>query len=322
MHALALDDPELMPLFDGSPHAPLPLEVDEMPAPTGIAPTWLTERLAKSGIASDEAAALLNRAPLDIRVNTLRVDRETIDLPENGEPLSAPNALRLPSGLKVDQWPAYRDGLIEVQDHGSQWACHAVGARGGETIIDLCAGAGGKTLALAAETENGATLVACDTDARRLGNLAPRARRAGAAIAESILLDPGTEMKALSSFEAKADRVLVDAPCSGSGTWRRNPESRWRLDPAELNRLTRLQDHVLDLGARLVRPGGRLIYVTCSVLDEEGAERIDSFLARHEGWHVDPLEIDVGARRGNGIRMTPLQDGTDGFFIATLSRAC
>ena len=322
MHALALDDEILLPMFDGSGHGPAPIDPDEQPAQTGIAPDWLARRLEISGIAGEEATALLERAPLDVRVNTLKTDRDTIDLPEAGENLSAPDAIRLPAGTNVERWEAFSDGLIEIQDHGSQWVCRAIEAQAGETILDLCAGAGGKTLAIAAATGNGATLIASDTDARRLGNLAPRARRAGADIAHTLLLDPGREEDALAPYLGKVDRVLVDAPCSGSGTWRRNPESRWRLDPAELRRLTKLQDSVLDLGAKAVAPGGRLTFVTCSVLDEEGANRIDSFLSRHDGWTADEIAIQIGARRGKGRRMTPFQDATDGFFVANLRRAC
>ncbi|MGB3710620.1 MAG: RsmB/NOP family class I SAM-dependent RNA methyltransferase [Erythrobacter sp.] len=322
MHALSIADPDLAPLFDGSPHGPEPLVVDELPAPTGIAPKWLVERLAKSGIARDEAKALLERAPLDLRVNSLKASRDTIELPEQGSPLSTPQGLRMPTGLPVENWPAYRDGLIEVQDLGSQWACEAVAPQAGETIVDLCAGAGGKTLALAAATGNEAQIIAADTDARRLGNLRPRAQKAGAQIAETILLNPGKEAEGLSTLSGKADRVLIDAPCSGTGTWRRNPESRWRLDPAELKRLTKLQDHVLDTGAALVRPGGRLIYVTCSLLNEEGANRFDSFLSRHEGWQAEPVPIAPGTPRGMGVRLTPYRDGTDGFFIAIARAPC
>ena len=322
MHALALDDESLAPLFDGSTHGPAPLGAEDVPAETGIAPEWLAERLAVSAIAGDEAAALLERAPLDIRVNALKAQRDGIELPEPGEPLSAPCALRLPAGTNVEGLPAYADGLIEVQDHGSQWVCRAIDAQAGETIVDLCAGAGGKTLALAAATGNAATLIACDTDARRLGNLAPRARRAGAEIAETILLDPGKELEKLGPYLENAGRVLVDAPCSGSGTWRRNPESRWRLDRQELKRLMSLQDRVLDIGARLVAPGGSLAFVTCSVLDEEGANRVDSFLARHDGWSAQEPPIPLGSKRGKGKRLTPCHDATDGFFIAILRRAC
>ena len=322
MLAVAEGDPVISDLFDGSTHGPRPIGDGEESAKTGVAPQWLTERLAASGIADEEASTLMDRAPLDLRVNTLKTSRDMIDLPEEGEPLSAPQGLRFASGLNVEQWPQWRDGLVEVQDHGSQWVCEGIGAERGELLIDLCAGAGGKTLALAAATGNTATLIAADTDKRRLGNLAPRAARAGAKVDEIVLLDPGREMEALGAWAGKADRVLVDAPCSGSGTWRRNPESRWRLDPGELERLTKLQDHVLDTGAQLVRPGGTLTYVTCSLLDEEGAQRVDAFLERHPGWDAEAVDIPVGRERGKGTRLTPYHDGTDGFFIAILRSSC
>jgi 16S rRNA (cytosine967-C5)-methyltransferase len=151
-----------------------------------------------------------------------------------------------------------------------------------------------------------------------LGNLAPRAARAGAAVDHVVLLDPGREMQALAPFATKADHVLVDAPCSGSGTWRRSPEGRWRLDPAELARLNHVQDHVLDLAAQLVRPGGTVSFVTCSLLDAEGADRIAAFLARHPGWRADPLAFPLGRAHGAGWRLDPFHDATDGFFVAGL----
>jgi 16S rRNA (cytosine967-C5)-methyltransferase len=318
MLALARTDKAIAPLFDGSPHAPAPIGEEEKPAKTGIAPSWLAARITASGFKGADAWALLERAPLDIRVNALKADRDGIELPETGEPLAAPQALRFAAGTQVEQWDAYAQGLIEIQDHGSQWVCAALGARAGEVIVDLCAGAGGKTLALAAATGNAASIVACDTDARRLGNLAPRAARAGAAIDHTVLLDPGKELEALAAWAGKADRVLVDAPCSGTGTWRRNPEGRWRLDPKELERLTALQDRVLDIGAQLTRSGGAIGFVTCSVLDEEGADRIAAFLERHPGWQAEAIDIPIGTARGQGRRLTPYHDGTDGFFVAIL----
>ncbi|MHA7818514.1 MAG: RsmB/NOP family class I SAM-dependent RNA methyltransferase [Erythrobacter sp.] len=321
MLALAEEDASLAPLFDGSTHGPAPIGAGEQPAATGLAPRWLVEKLAASGIADDEAEALLGRAPLDIRVNALKAHRDTIELPEEGEPLTSPNALRYPLGTQVEQWQAWRDGLIEVQDHGSQWVCEALGVKGGETVIDLCAGAGGKTLAIAASTGNAASLVACDTDKRRLGNLAPRAARAGAQIDHTVLLDPGKEIEALRAWIGKADRVLVDAPCSGSGTWRRNPESRWRLDPAELERLMKLQAHVLDIATKLVRSGGSLTYVTCSLLDEEGMGQVEACLTRNAGWVAELPDLPIGRPHGNGRRFTPYHDETDGFFVANLRSA-
>ncbi|MBN9506434.1 MAG: RsmB/NOP family class I SAM-dependent RNA methyltransferase [Altererythrobacter sp.] len=317
---LAEEDPSLLLLFDGSAYGPPPLAEGELVAEGGLAPAWLTERLERAGIEGEEAAALLGRAPLDIRVNTLKADHASLALPESGEPLAAAQGLRLPPGTAVEQWDAYAQGLIEVQDGGSQLACEAVAASPGETVIDLCAGAGGKTLALAAAMANQGTLVAADTDRTRLGRLAPRAARAGALVAETVLLDPDRELERLAAWRGKADAVLVDAPCSGTGTWRRNPEARWRLDAASLGRVMALQRHLLAVAADLVRPGGRLIYVTCSLLDEEGAEQAAAFLADHPGWRAEAPSLPLGRPRGPGLRLTPLHDGTDGFFIARLAK--
>ena len=321
MLRLAEKDPALLLLFDGSTYGPAPVEEGELVAEDGLAPAWLTARLADSGVDGAEAQALLGRAPLDVRVNALKADRASLVLPVPGEPLPTAQGLRLPFGTPVEQWDAFRDGLIEVQDCGSQLACEAVGARPGETVIDLCAGAGGKTLALAAEMGNQGTLVAADTDRARLARLAPRAERAGALVAETILLDPGRELEGLAAWHGRADAVLVDAPCSGTGTWRRNPEARWRLDAASLDRLTALQRHLLDVAEALVRPGGRLIYVTCSLLDEEGSGQAAGFLAAHPDWRAEPAALPLGQPHGPGIRLTPFHDGTDGFFIARLGKA-
>src|SRR5690606_662349 len=175
MLALAENDPALLPLFDGSTYGPATIAEGELVAERGVAPAWLAARLAASDIDGAEAAALLDRAPLDIRVNALKGDRAVLPLPEPGEPLPSAQGLRLPFGTPVEQWAEYRDGLVEVQDGGSQLACEAVGASAGEAVIDLCAGAGGKTLALAAAMRNEGTLVAADTDRTRLARLAPRA---------------------------------------------------------------------------------------------------------------------------------------------------
>ena len=322
MLRLADNDPALAALFDGSPHAPTAIGDSEQPAEGGLAPAWLAKYLKSSWISGAEADALLGRAPLDIRVNALKADRDSIALPIEAEPLAAPHALRLPAGTPVDQWDAYRDGSIEVQDHGSQLACLAVGAQPGERIIDLCAGAGGKSIALAAAMNNRGTLIACDTDKRRLGNLAPRAARAGAEMIESVLLDPGKELERLADWAGQADAVLVDAPCSGTGTWRRNPEARWRLTPATLKRLEEAQSRLLDLAATLVRPGGRLVFVTCSLLDSEGRRQAERFLAAHPGWSALRPDLPLGRPHGEGTRLTPFHDGTDGFFIARFTSAC
>ncbi len=316
MLRLAQGEPALAALFDGSRHAPAPVAQGEPVADGGVAPAWLAAALAASGIEGAAAAALLDRAPLDIRVNTLKASRDALALPAAGEPLRAANGLRLPHGTAVEQWDAYKQGLIEVQDGGSQLTCEAVAAAPGEAVIDLCAGAGGKTLALAAAMQGRGRLIACDTDRGRLSRLIPRAERAGAGGIETRLLNPGREDEALVDLLGRADAVLVDAPCSGTGTWRRNPEARWRLSAREVARYAQIQERLLALAAGLVRPGGRLVFVTCSLLDAEGADRAEAFLAAHPGWSAQPLALGMGTARGAGLRFDPLRDHTDGFFVA------
>ncbi|WP_086617243.1 RsmB/NOP family class I SAM-dependent RNA methyltransferase [Erythrobacter tepidarius] len=318
MLAVAAQDAGVASLFDGSAYGPAPRAAGEPVARTGLAAKWILADLRASGLGGPAIAALLERAPLDIRVNALKADRASLVLPEPGEPLASTQGLRFATGTPVEQWDAHADGLIEVQDLGSQLIVEALPVAPGDTIIDLCAGGGGKTLALAARLGNAASLIAADTDKRRLGNLAPRAARAGAAIDQVVLLEPGREMQALAPFAGRADHVLVDAPCSGSGTWRRSPEGRWRLDRAGLARLNRLQDHVLDLAAQLVRPGGTVSFVTCSLLDAEGADRIAAFLARHPDWRAEALAMPLGRAHGPGWRLDPYHDATDGFFVAGL----
>lgn len=317
---LARDDPALAALFDGSRHAPEPIADGEPVARAGIAPAWLEAALKARGIEGEEAAALLGRAPLDVRINRLKPAPGALPLP--GEPTQAHDALRFPFGTPVEQWDAYKSGAIEVQDTGSQLACAALQAQPGETVIDLCAGAGGKTLALAATMDNRGQLIACDTDRARLSRLAPRADRAGASTITERLLNPGREAESLADLAGKADAVLIDAPCSGAGTWRRNPEARWRLTPKELERLTTIQQRLLDVAAGLVRPGGRIVYVTCSLLDGEGAEQIEAFLRRHPDWRASLPMLGAGRPRGAGLRLTPAHDRTDGFFIARLDWLC
>ncbi|WIW94722.1 RsmB/NOP family class I SAM-dependent RNA methyltransferase [Altererythrobacter rubellus] len=318
MLRLAEQDDTIAALFDGSAHGAAAIGDEEKPAPDGVAPDWLTQALTASGIDQNEAAALLDRAPLDIRVNTLKADRSGIELPETGEPLAASQALRFSTGTSVEQWPAYRDGRIEVQDHGSQLVCEAFSARPGETVVDLCAGAGGKSLALASAMQNQGRLLACDTNRGRLSRLAPRAERAGAGLIETLLLNPDRELEMLAEWRGVADAVLVDAPCSGTGTWRRNPEARWRLDEGELTRLTFLQDRLIDIAAAMVKPGGRIGFVTCSLLDVEGKDRIAAALERHPKLKPIDIALPLGRAHGAGVRLSPAHDGTDGFFVAML----
>lgn len=318
MLRVAADDRQIALLFDGSNHGPRAVFSGEPVAAAGLAPSWLLRQLAASGIDENEGEALLARAPLDVRVNTLR--SEAVELPEGGERTVATNGWRYPPETRIEQSRTYLEGGIEVQDTGSQLACEAVAAKPGETIIDLCAGAGGKTLALAAAMENSGNLIACDADRTRLSRLAPRAERAGATGIERVLLDANREMDALVRFVGRADAVLVDAPCSGTGTWRRNPEARWRLTEKQLDRYMSIQSRLLDIAEQLARPGGRLIFVTCSLLDGEGALQAQNFLDRHPGWRAETLSLPAGSPRGQGIRLSPQHDGTDGFFVARFVR--
>lgn len=319
MLGLAQDDAALAPLFDGGPHAPAPIAPSEPVAPAGIAPAWLEAALTESGTAPAEQAALVDRAPLDLRVNPARasVAQLRAALPEAAPIAGLPQALRLPHGTPVDQLDLYRAGGFEVQDAGSQLASRAL-PLDGQPVIDLCAGAGGKTLALAAE--GAGPILACDVDRARLSRLAPRAERAGVAV-ETRLLDPGREAAALADWAGRAD-LVIDAPCSGSGTWRRNPEARWRLTPARLARLVATQAQLLALAPALVRPGGALLYITCSLLDAEGPAQIARFLSAWPDWRAEPLALPLGRPHGPGWRLSPARDSTDGFFVARLRAPC
>lgn len=312
---------ETVGLFDGSPHGPEPWSDREISAKTGLIPGWLQSELSPL-VSKKEWPALLERAPLDLRVNTARASRnEMIGQFPGAEPTAiSPWGVRLPPDSKVDGRPAHESGLVEVQDEGSQLIALACEPGAGERILDLCAGAGGKALALAA-TAPDATILATDSNRSRLAKLAPRAERAGARI-EARLLNPPNELAQLTDWHGAADLVLVDAPCSGSGTWRRNPEGRWRLTPERLDRLVALQGRLLDLAAELVRPGGRLVYAVCSLLSREGAGQIETFLSGRSSWIRHETPIAAGRLDGAGRLLTPGHDGTDGFFVARLNRPC
>ncbi len=309
------EHPDLLALFGGEGHAPAPLVEGEPEAKLGAVPGWIGKQLGQafgpeSGL---EAAALLGRAPLDLRVNRLRATREeaAAALPPTDPTPHSPFGLRAREPFNVEAHPAFLDGWIEVQDEGSQMVALAANARPGDIVVDLCAGAGGKTLALAATMANRGRIVASDTDRGRFAELGPRCKRAGVTIVEGRLLNAPHEAEALADLNGRADLVLVDAPCSGSGTWRRNPEARWRLTPQRLATVTKLQDHLLRLAATLVAPGGRIVYAVCSVLPVEGQDRIDAFLGAYPRWRTRPLPFP--------IPLTPRRTGTDGFFIATVA---
>lgn len=317
MLGLAREEAELLASFSGAPHGPALVEPGEEATAASAIPAWLSQRFDPLLDAS-EFHALLERAPLDVRVNRLKGSRKEAlaGLPEAEPAPLSPVGLRLPDGFAVEDHPLNDSGLIEVQDEGSQLLSLACAVQPGMTVVDLCAGAGGKTLALAAEMDNCGRIIAADTDRNRLSRLAPRASRAGITIVEQRLLNPGKEMEALADLKAGADVVLIDAPCSGTGTWRRNPESRWRLDPKRLSRLVNLQAHLLGLAAELVRPGGHLVYAVCSLLTEEGRDQAERFGTIRSGAVSEIPPISGGRDSGPGRLLTPGHDGTDGFFVA------
>lgn len=322
MVGLAGDDPLLVDLFDGSPHGPAPLEQGEEASSASAVPSWLLSHLPDF-LDEREQAALLDRAPLDLRVNRLKASPEQAlaVFPEAERLEIFPDALRLPEGSPVEQSDAWQQGLVEIQDIGSQLIARTCGAGPGMTVIDLCAGAGGKTLALAAAMGGEGRLIAADVNRDRIARLPARAERAGASFVETLLLDGGREERALAALDGQADIVLVDAPCSGTGTWRRNPEARWRLTPVRLERLRQEQARILDFAAPLVKPGGRLVYAVCSLTEDEGAMQAAAFLHRHEGWRSEDSNLPAGRIHGDGRLLTPAHDGTDGFFIAALRRS-
>lgn len=323
MLGVARDDPEMLGLFDGSSNGPAPVRPDEEIAPEGASPSWLQGRFDPL-IDDAELAALLGRAPLDVRVNRLKASLEIVEaaLPEAVHSNLSPIGLRLPDGFKVEQTAAWESGLIEVQDEGSQLLALACEAAPGMTVVDLCAGAGGKTLALAAEMGNQGRIVASDTDRGRLSRMRPRLERTGVNIVETHLLNPGREPDSLEGLRGRADVVLVDAPCSGTGTWRRNPETRWRLTRDRLDRLVALQAHLLDVAAELVRPGGHLVYAVCSLLADEGRNQAAAFAARRSAFVSNAVAMKGGRSAGPGRLLTPASDGTDGFFIARWQAPC
>lgn len=313
------------------------------------APEWLSERLIKlygEERAPAEAAAYLREAPVDLRVNRLKTDRAAAKaaLAEEGietveTPLS-PIGLRLAQRKPLTGTKAFKDGLVEPQDEGSQLAALLVDARPGMRVVDFCAGAGGKALALAGQMENTGRIIACDTSEARLKRAAQRLKRAGAFTVERRTLSSERDKwvkraagKAANGDGKLYDRVLIDAPCTGTGTWRRNPDQKWKVAERDLWQLDETQSAILDSAARLVAPGGRLVYVTCSWLHEENEGQIETFLNSRPDFFAQPIHAvwdeTVGAQGGGpcpapedatSLRLTPAAQGVDGFFIAVLGR--
>lgn len=337
-------------LCSGERFAPEPLSEAERQALTagsldaapshvaGDYPEWIGPSLA--GVFGDdlraEMTALATRAPLDLRVNTLKAEREQVagDL-GHLSPTPTPHSpwgLRVPPGREgrppsVQADPAFLEGHIEIQDEGSQLASLLAGARPGEAVLDLCAGGGGKTLALAAAMGGAGRIYATDSDPRRLAPIHERLRRAG--LADVDVRTRRGAVDPVADLDGRMDLVLVDAPCTGSGTWRRNPDAKWRLRPGSMALRIKEQASVLDRAAALVRPGGRIVYVTCSVLPEENDAAIAGLLARRPDLaQTDPRALPERAGLPRlaeavrfttyGLQMTPLWTGTDGFFVAEI----
>ncbi len=334
--------------FASDPHAPDPLTPEETQAlatrdpataPDHVradVPDWIAGALetgfGAGWVAEGEASAL--RPPLDLRVNTLKADRAKVEkaLARHGAvptPFAA-TGLRIAPTIgegrhpNVTVEPAYRKGWFEVQDEGSQLAAAMVGAARGDQILDLCAGAGGKTLALAAAIDNTGQVFATDADRHRLAPIFERLRRAGTRNVQ--VREAGA---ALEDVAGRFDAVLVDAPCTGTGTWRRRPDTKWRLRPEAIAARTATQDALLDDAAALVGPTGRLVYVTCSLLPEENDERVSAFLDRHpaflarQGGEVAAsvgLDENHAMLGAHGVQLTPARTGTDAFYVAVLER--
>lgn len=280
-------------------------------------PAWLRPQLAESfgDRLADELEALNARAPLDLRVNLLKARRDDVLAELAGHGIQAAPCPQSNSGIriaagsnaKVEALACYLEGRIEIQDESSQLAVAFADAKPGETVIDLAAGAGGKALALAAAMDNRGRVLACDIEPARLANMSPRVERAGARIIETAGDPYGDHLKRL--VGQGAGLVFVDAPCSGSGTWRRNPEAKWTLTAATLEKFGDAQQRLLERASELVAPGGRIVYAVCSLLRSEGAGRSEAFCRRHPEWRI-----------ARDMFLTPCRSGTDGFFAAELRR--
>ena len=349
-----MDADAIAALCDGGRFAPEPLSdaeraalttrsLADAPAPTaGDYPEWL-DGYFKQVFGDDrvaEAVAMASRAPLDLRVNTLKAKREKLlhSLAHLGVAPTpwSPIGLRIELGADARNPGIHAEedfikGAVEVQDEGSQLAALLSGAKPGEQVIDLCAGAGGKTLALAAMMQGKGRLIATDHDKRQLAPIYERLSRAG--VHNADIRTPKGDADTLADIHASADLVLIDAPCTGTGTWRRNPDAKWRMRPGALEVRLKDQVTVLDRAAALAKPGGRIAYITCSVLPPENGEQIRSFVARHPEFAVVPPAQTVTAlwdkaeefaaatlQSPEGLLMTPRRTGTDGFFVSILRK--
>ena len=320
MVGLAQEDPELLPLFDGSDYGPRSIADGELTAAGGQIPAWLQGKFGAL-IDEEEQQALFERAPLHVRWHDPNGGEVSIsDIWPEAEPLALPDSYALPAGTRVEDHPLYREGKVEIQDLGSQAIVAAAVQSQPCKILDLCAGAGGKTLGMAALLPENSQFIAADTDRGRLSRIEPRMRRARTINVETILLNPERERDSLAELTGQCDLVVVDAPCSGTGTWRRNPELRWRMTPTRLEQTTLLQQRLMRLGGEMVVPGGRLLYAVCSLLDEEGVSQTERFLQNHDGWRHIEVDLPIGRPYRKGVLLSPYHDGTDGFYFTCLEK--
>jgi 16S rRNA (cytosine967-C5)-methyltransferase len=310
--------------------SPRPLE-QAPDAVRGDYPDWLEPHMERAfgGARAAEAVALAARAPVDLRVNTLKTDTahvlkalapfnvQSVEGLETALRIAAPAASE--RAVSVESAPAFGKGWFEIQDLGSQIAAATAGPVAHRQVLDFCAGGGGKTLALAAAMGNTGQLYAYDSDARRLSDTVRRAQRAGV---RNLQIRSPIDAAALDGLASRMDLVFVDAPCTGSGAWRRRPDAKWRLTPRQLERRMAEQDAVLSAAAPFVKPGGRLIYVTCSLFVEENADRVAAFLASAPEFAIEPVAAIAGrgVAKDGFLRLTPLTSDTDGFFIAALAK--
>lgn len=341
---------DMVALFDGDRHAPEPLEsseekliaflrgktIDDEAMPEAVrceCPDWAAEKLRPLFGDGFEAhmRSMIDPAPLDLRVNTVKgtVEEAVASLGKDGvrteKTKFSPVGLRALGKPYMGESKAFRSGLVEIQDEGSQLIALVSGAKPGMRVLDFCAGGGGKTLALAAMMNNKGNIVATDNDTRRLEKGKPRYRKAGVHNVEARSLEEEQNRKWLRRQKGTMDVVLVDAPCSSSGTWRRNPDIRWKWYGPSLEEIIALQTEILDRVADKVKPGGRLVYATCSLFPEENEKQVEAFMVRHAGYRVMPLaEVWEGVGsppcEGDFLRLFPKDHATDGFFAAVLMR--
>jgi 16S rRNA (cytosine967-C5)-methyltransferase len=320
MLGLANKNPELEALFDGSDYGPSEIGSEENRADGSLIPAWIKSKFV--GLIDEaEQNALLGRADLHIRVHPQSIgEASVVSLLSEATPLPLTNAYALPNGTRVEDGQPYRDGQIEIQDLGSQAIVAAGVQQNPKIVLDLCAGAGGKTMGLAAHLPEMARIIASDTDRGRLSRMKPRIERVGADNIDTVLLHPNREAEALQHLTGQCDLVIVDAPCSGTGTWRRNPELRWRMTAKRLQKTTELQQRLLQLGSEFVAEGGKLIFAVCSLLDDEGPNQVEKFLQIQPNWRDIEVDLPLGRPYRKGILLSPYHDGTDGFYFSFLEK--